>query len=154
MFRLLTGVTGLAWLFAAGASDAQTSMGAEKAAAPAWGTPAMAPRRGGNPLAAKVANPVAATPESVASGRRTYRRMCALCHGPEGKGDGGGAGGGGVPADLTAARWRYGGSDGDLFSVIHDGTSADMQGYAEQLSDTEIWNLINYIRTLGPSRSP
>ena len=108
----------------------------------------MAPHRGGNPLAAKVANPVAATAESIASGRRTYRRTCALCHGPEGKGDGGGAGGGGVPADLTAAKWRYGGTDGELFAVIHDGTSADMQGYAEQLAETDIWNLINYIRTL------
>jgi len=145
-------VIGLACLFGAGATGAQESDAAAKAAAAAWGTPAMAPHRGGNPLAAKVANPIAATSESVASGRRTYRRMCALCHGPEGKGDGGGAGAGGKPADLTAGTWRYGGSDGELFSVIHDGTSADMQGYAEQLSDTEIWNLVNYIRTLGPPR--
>ena len=147
MFRLLTGVTSLVWLIAAGA-NAPPSAGADESLAPAWGTPEMAPHRGGNPLAAKVANPVAATPESIASGRRTYRRMCALCHGPEGKGDGGGAGGGGVPADLTAAKWRYGGTDGELFAVIHDGTSADMQGYAEQLAETDIWNLINYIRTL------
>lgn len=154
MFRLLTGVIGLACLFGAGAASAQLPGGADKAAAPAWGTSSMAPRRGGNPLAAKVANPIAPTPESVASGRRSYRRMCALCHGPEGKGDGGGAGAGGVPADLTAARWRYGGSDGELFAVIHDGTSADMQGYAEQLSDTAIWNLVNYIRTLASPRHP
>ncbi len=154
MFRLLSGVIGLACLCAAGAASAGQPAGGDKAGAVAWGTPAMAPRRGGNPLAAQVANPIAATPESVASGRRTYRRMCALCHGAEGKGDGGGAGAGGVPADLTAGRWRYGGSDGELFSVIHDGTSADMQGYAEQLSDTDIWNLVNYLRTLAPSRHP
>jgi mono/diheme cytochrome c family protein len=152
MFRLLAGVIGVASVFAAGASAAQGS-DASKAAAAAWGTPAMAPHRGGNPLAAKVANPIAATSESVASGRGTYRRTCALCHGAEGKGDGGGAGAGGKPADLTAGKWRYGGSDGELFSVIHDGTSADMQGYAEQLSDTEIWNLVNYIRALGPPHS-
>jgi len=154
MFRLLAGVIGLAWLLVASATIAQTSGTANEASAAAWGTPAMAPRRGGNPLAAKVVNPVAATPESLASGRRTYRRMCALCHGAEGKGDGGGAGAGGVPADLTAGEWRYGGSDGELFSVIHDGTSADMQGYGEQLSDPDIWNLVNYIRSLGPARTP
>jgi mono/diheme cytochrome c family protein len=154
MFRLFAGVIGPAGLLVAAVSIAQTPGAADKAAAAAWGTPAMAPRRGGNSNAAKVANPVAATPESVASGRRTYRRMCALCHGAEGKGDGGGAGAGGVPADLTAGRWRYGGSDGELFSVIHDGTSADMQGYGEQLSETDIWNLVNYIRTLGPARAP
>lgn len=144
---------GLACLMASGATGAQGSQASAQAASAAWGTPAMAPRRGGNPLAAKVVNPVAATGDSVASGRRTYRRMCALCHGAEGKGDGGGAGAGGRPADLTAGQWRYGGSDGELFSVIHDGTSADMQGYAEQLSDPDIWNLVNYIRTLGPPRA-
>jgi len=145
---------GLTCAIAALGAGGQTPDSTDKAAAPTWGTTAMAPRRGGNPLAAKVANPIPASAESVASGRRIYRRMCTLCHGPEGKGDGGGAGGGGVPADLTAAHWRYGGSDGELFSVIHDGTSADMQGYAEQLSDTDIWNLVNYIRTLGPARHP
>lgn len=139
----------LCWLLEAAVAGAQPAASADNAATSSWGTPAMAPRRGGNPLAARIVNPVAATPESIASGRRTYRRMCALCHGPEGKGDGGGAGGGGVPADLTAAQWRYGGSDGELFAVIHDGTSADMQGYAEQLSTTDIWNLVNYIRTLA-----
>jgi len=144
----------LAGLLSSSATVAQTPQATDKSVAPAWGTPAMAPRRGGNPIAAKVANPIAATPESVASGRRTYRRMCALCHGAEGKGDGGGAGAGGVPADLTAGQWRYGGSDGELFSVIHDGTSADMQGFGEQLTDTDIWNLVNYIRTLGPARAP
>ena len=152
MFRLLAGMIGISCLIAATGAGGQMPDGADTAAAPAWGTAAMAPRRGGNPLAAKVANPIPATAESVASGRRTYRRMCTLCHGPEGRGDGGGAGGGGVPADLTAAQWRYGGSDGELFSVIHDGTSADMQGYAEQLSNTDIWNLVNYIRSLGPAR--
>jgi len=145
---------GPAGLLLAALALAQTPGAADKAAAAGWGTPAMAPRRGGNSNAAKVANPVAATPESVASGRRTYRRMCALCHGAEGKGDGGGAGAGGTPADLTAGRWRYGGSDGELFSVIHDGTSADMQGYGEQLSETDIWNLVNYLHTLGPAHAP
>ncbi len=144
MLRLLSGVIALALLASAvpsaaqsGGSDAQSS------------SPATAPRRGGNPAAARISSPVAATPESVASGRRTYRRLCALCHGAEGKGDGGGAGGGGVPADLTAGKWTYGGSDGEIFAVIHDGTSADMQGYSDQLSDTDIWNLVNYIRTLS-----
>jgi mono/diheme cytochrome c family protein len=150
MFRLLSGVIALAWLLAV--ASAQPAAEPDQATAPAWGTPAMAPRRGGNPLAARIANPIAATSESIASGRRTYRRTCALCHGVEGRGDGGGAGAGGTPADLTAGRWRYGGSDGELFAVIHDGTSADMQGYAEQLTDADIWNLVNFIRTLAPPR--
>ena len=30
-------------------------------------------------------------------------------------------------------------ADGEIFSAIHDGTSADMDGYAGRLSDTDIW---------------
>jgi len=43
-----------------------------------------APKKGGNPDAAKVKNPVASSPESIAAGKRTYTRMCGRCHGPEG----------------------------------------------------------------------
>jgi cytochrome c oxidase cbb3-type subunit III len=114
---------------------------------------AQAPRRGGNPEAAKIANPIASTSESIAAGKRTYQRLCLQCHGLEGKGDGGGAGGGGQPADLTDDVWDYGGSDGEIFSVVRDGTSADMQGYADQIKDADIWNLVNYLRTLSRTSS-
>jgi len=60
--------------------------------------------------------------------------MCSRCHGPEGKGDGSAASAA-VP-DLTDAQWDYGSSDGDHLRVVHDGVSADMDGYAARLSDT------------------
>jgi mono/diheme cytochrome c family protein len=106
---------------------------------------ATAPKRGGNPEAAKIKNPVAATPESLSAGKRVYQRLCVRCHGADGKGDGGS--GGAQPSDFTDAQWDYGSSDGDLFSVIHDGTSADMEGYAARMSDTDIWNVVNYIHS-------
>jgi mono/diheme cytochrome c family protein len=120
------------------------------------GTPVTAttPRRGGNAEAAKIKNPVPSTPESIASGRRTYTRLCVRCHGPAGKGDGGGAGAGGQPADLTDAAWDFGASDGEIFTVIRDGTSADMESYAERISDEDMWHLINYIRSIGPAQRP
>jgi mono/diheme cytochrome c family protein len=111
-----------------------------------------APRRGGNPEAAKLKNPVPYGPESVAAGKRTYARLCASCHGPKGKGDGGGSGAGGQASDLTDSTWDYGSSDGEIFSVIRDGVSADMQGYADQISDKDIWNLVNFIRSIGPDK--
>jgi mono/diheme cytochrome c family protein len=113
-----------------------------------------APRKGGNPEAAKRSNPVAATPESIAAGKRAYGQLCANCHGPSGKGDGSGAGAGSQPADLTDATWDYGSSDGDLFAVIHDGTSADMGPYGERLKETDIWNVINFVRTLAVKKQP
>src|SRR5207249_6701616 len=105
------------------------------------------PQKGGNPELAKVKNPVAATPDSIAAGKRAYQRLCVKCHGPEGKGDGTAATGA-QPSDLTAANTVYGSSDGDLFAIIQQGTSPDMEGYAGRLNDTEIWNIVNYVKAL------
>jgi cbb3-type cytochrome c oxidase subunit III len=109
-----------------------------------------APKKGGNPDAAKVKNPVTASPESVSAGKRVYTRMCSRCHGAEGKGDGTAATAP-VP-DLTDGQWDYGSSDGEIFSVIHDGVSADMDGYAARLSDADIWNVVNYVRSVAAKR--
>ena len=111
---------------------------------------ATAPRKGGNPEAAKVKNPVAASAESASAGKRVYTRMCGRCHGPEGKGDGTAATAP-VP-DLTDDTWDYGASDGEMFAVIHDGVSADMDGYAARLSDTDIWNVVNFVRSVAATR--
>jgi cytochrome c oxidase cbb3-type subunit III len=105
-----------------------------------------APKKGGNAEAARVKNPVAASPESAAAGKRVYSRMCVRCHGAEGRGDGTAATAP-VP-DLTDDKWDYGGSDGEIFAVIHDGVSAEMDGYAARLSDTDIWNVVNFIRSV------
>jgi len=107
------------------------------------------PKKGGNAQAAKVKNPVAATTESIAAGKRNYTKLCVRCHGPEGLGDGTGATGPVPPGDLTDDKWDYGGSDGEIFAVIHDGVSADMEGYAQRMSDSDIWNVINYLRTFA-----
>jgi mono/diheme cytochrome c family protein len=101
-----------------------------------------APKKGGNPEAANIKNPVAASAESASAGKRVYTRMCSRCHGPEGKGDGTAAS---APVD-------YGGSDGEIFAVIHDGVSTDMEGYAARLSDTDIWNVVNFVRSVAAKR--
>ena len=109
-----------------------------------------APKKGGNPEAARIKNPVEASAASLSAGKRAYQRLCGKCHGPEGAGDGTSATGTVAPSDLTSGKWVYGGSDGEIFSVVHDGVSADMEGYAARLSDAEIWNIVNYVKSLGP----
>ncbi len=106
-----------------------------------------APKKGGNPEAAKIKNPIASTPESIAAGKRVYQRLCTKCHGPEGKGDGEAATGA-PPSDLTAPTLQYGTSDGEMFSVLRHGTSRDMESYAERISETDTWNVIDYVKTL------
>ena len=104
-----------------------------------------------NAEAAKLKNPVAADPASVEDGKKLYSRHCASCHGPAGKGDGGMALSGGTPANLTDETWDHGSSDGEIFVVIRDGTSPDMESYKEKLTEKQIWNLVNFIRSINPT---
>jgi hypothetical protein len=60
----------------------------------------------GNPEAAKVKNPVAATPESVAAGKQIFTRNCATCHGSNAEG-GPGDREEEVEADLPARLTRH-----------------------------------------------
>jgi mono/diheme cytochrome c family protein len=46
----------------------------------------------------------------------------------------------------------FGGSTGEILTVIRDGTSADMESYAERISETDMWNLAHYVRSLAPAK--
>ena len=36
--------------------------------------------------------------------------------------------------------------------MIRDGVSSDMESYKDKLSEKQIWQLVNYIRSLGPEK--
>lgn len=97
-------------------------------------------------------NPVPSSAASIESGQATFQRFCTRCHGPEGKGDGPQAPEGSHPANLTDAKWDHGGTDGEIFTTIHDGVppNYDMDSYEGKVTDTDIWNLVNYLRSIGP----
>jgi len=109
---------------------------------------AQEPRR--NPEAQKLKNPEPSNAESIEAGMKLYQRFCASCHGPQGKGDGSLALAGGTPSDLTDDAWDYGSTDGEIFVAIRDGVSADMLAYKEKLTEKQIWQVVNYLRSLGP----
>jgi mono/diheme cytochrome c family protein len=106
-----------------------------------------------NPEAQKLKNPEPKNAESVEVGKKLYQRYCAACHGPNGKGDGGMALSGGEPSDLTDGAWDYGSTDGEIFVVIRDGVSADMLAYKDKLAEKQIWQVVNFIRSIGPKPS-
>jgi mono/diheme cytochrome c family protein len=103
-----------------------------------------------NPAAAQMKNPVAATPESIAAGKQLYQRHCASCHGTNGEG---GSGNDLIPAapDLTDQEWKHGSTDGEIFSAIKNGVPPDLNmiPFGDQIKDPEIWNLVNYIRSIA-----
>ena len=101
-----------------------------------------------HPEAQKLKSPIPADPSSIEEGRKLYQRHCASCHGPTGKGDGSMALAGGTPSDLTDEAWDHGSTDGEVFVVIRDGTSSDMEPYKDRLTDRQMWQLVHYIRSL------
>lgn len=120
--------------------------------------------RGTSPLEARaMKNPVPATPKSIASGKNVYDKYCASCHGATGKGDGEKAAtlveaGQPKSSDLTDDKWDHGSTDGEIFVNIRDGVgvSGAMKGLNGKpgISDEDMWNMVNYIRTLQVKSTP
>ena len=118
-----------------------------------------AQKRGGDPKLAARKNPVPSTPASINAGRALYNKNCRHCHGLKGKGDGPLAPRDPRPADLTDAKWDHGTSDGEIFAVIWNGApsaqgkskDAGMVGQKGTLTEKEVWQVVNYIRSIGPS---
>ncbi|HMG35866.1 MAG TPA: c-type cytochrome [Blastocatellia bacterium] len=100
--------------------------------------------------ARKLKNPLTGDAATVEAGKKIYQRNCAGCHGPGGKGDGSMALSGGTPSDLTDDVWDHGSTDGEIFMVIRDGVSSDMLAYKGKLTDEQIWQVITFIRSIGP----
>lgn len=108
-----------------------------------------------HPEAAKIQNPVAADAASIAAGKVVYAKSCAECHGDAGKGDGNMADEyTPKPPDLTDAEWKHGSTDGEIFVLIRDGSkNTAMKPFGKKLTTPQIWNVVNYIRSLGPAKS-
>lgn len=77
----------------------------------------------------------------IAFGRAVYHGRCGQCHGLEGEG--------GRGAALNTGRFRYGGSDRELFLTIRNGIpNSEMPG-AGNLTDMEVWRMVGYVQQLG-----
>ena len=109
---------------------------------------------GGDPKNAAVKNPVASNAQSVTKGRQNYNKACRHCHGLRALGDGPLAPKSPKPANLTDAEWKYGSSDGEMFDIIANGLGGDseMKGVRSEVTVTDMWHIVNYIRSIGPKK--
>jgi mono/diheme cytochrome c family protein len=116
-----------------------------------WVAVAAAQNPGGSDAGKKMKNPVPSSPESIAKGKELFTKNCRFCHGADAKGNGPMAPEGTHPSDLTDAKWDRGSTDGELFLVIRDGAGPkfDMKGYKSKMSETDIWNVVNFLRSLS-----
>jgi mono/diheme cytochrome c family protein len=93
-----------------------------------------------------MANPVAKGDASNKAGMALYTKNCASCHGKTGLGDG-------VKARMLST--NPGDFSGSFFQNQTDGEHfyktkfgrGEMPKYEGKLTDDEIWNIVNYMRT-------
>jgi mono/diheme cytochrome c family protein len=111
---------------------------------------AAAQNSGGSAEGKKLKNPVASSPDSIKAGQASFQKYCRFCHNNDAKGNGPMAPEGTHPPDLTDDKWDRGSTDGEIFLVIRDGAGPkfDMKGFKSKMTEAEMWNVVNYLRSL------
>ena len=103
-------------------------------------------------------SPFPESPEMLAKGKALYegKGTCVNCHGQSGAGDGP------VAASLNPSPrnfhhhgfWRHR-TEGEIFWVIkHGSPGTSMIGFGDQLTDEEIWAIIQYERSFAGEHGP
>lgn len=132
------------------------------ASAPLLGRGAQQPAPALNPMppvappaqAGARTNPVKPTPESQAKAKELYKIDCAMCHGDNGNGQTDLA----KSMSLTLDDWTNPATlankqDWELFNVIRNGKDKMPPEAEGRANDTEVWNLIIYLRALSKAQT-
>jgi mono/diheme cytochrome c family protein len=104
------------------------------------------------------------SPEAIARGKEVYtKQKCSECHGLQGRGNGTGWealkdlkddwGNPILPRNLTNREiYRNGSSAEDIFRTVTTGLNGTpMKAYATETTSAERWDLVHYVRSLGPA---
>jgi cytochrome c oxidase cbb3-type subunit III len=101
---------------------------------------------GGNaPPAGTLENPFKGDAKAAEDGGKLFGAFnCDGCH----------AGGavGAVGPSLADGRWRYGGSDGEIFHSIFYGRPQGMPAFGGILPADAVWKLVTYLQSLQPKQ--
>ena len=113
--------------------------------------PAMTPPETASPTPqAGARNPVKPTAESQARAKAIYQLDCSMCHGDNGNGQTDLA----KSMQMTLDDWTNpatlaGKTDSELFNIIRNGKDKMPPEDVGRANDTQVWNLIIYIRTFS-----
>jgi mono/diheme cytochrome c family protein len=95
-----------------------------------------------------VSNPAPYTPASIARGKTFFLQNCQSCHDEDGRARSAAVA---IAADLTNPdKWKFGTGDAQLFKTIKNGAAEAMPPFGADLKDDQIWDIVNFIRSLGP----
>jgi mono/diheme cytochrome c family protein len=90
-------------------------------------------------------NPNKNDPKAAENGGKLFAAFnCDGCH----------AGGavGFVGPSLADGRWRYGGTDGEIYTSIFYGRPRGMPAWGGTLPSDAIWQLVSYLQSLQPAK--
>ena len=106
-------------------------------------------------LASRATNPLQpGDTTALAHGRVVFERHCAVCHGPQGRGDGPILGPGRFPmAPNLTTPTVAGYSDGYVYAIVRQGRGL-MPAYGPRMSEIERWQVVAYVRTLAAQSGP
>ena len=96
---------------------------------------------------ANIHNPLTASIENMAEGKRLYDNYCTHCHGATGQGDGL------VPQNNGPKPPAYNSetlkdlAEGKMFHTVHWGKNM-MGSHSSQLTPTQVWKVIMFVHTL------
>jgi mono/diheme cytochrome c family protein len=97
------------------------------------------------PPAGTLENPFKGDKQAAEDGGKLFSAFnCDGCHG-------GGAVGAEGPS-LVDGRWRYGGSDGEIYHSIFYGRARGMPAWGGTLPPDAIWRLVSYLKSQEPAR--
>lgn len=116
-------------------------------------TPAPATAYAAIPVqAAKQANPVKSSPESLSRAKKWWTLDCAMCHGANGDGKGSLATDMKLKlVDFTDPATLKDRTDGEIFYIIKNGHQ-DMPPEGDRIKPEENWDLVNYVRSLSKAK--
>src|SRR5438309_2446115 len=101
------------------------------------------------------ANPTTATAQSLQQGRQSYTGSCSQCHGTAGHTQGAFGQTSFPPATDLSGQSARSLSDSQMFYIIQNGLGfTPMPAFSTQYSDTHIWNMVNFIRSLQTQQAP
>jgi mono/diheme cytochrome c family protein len=93
---------------------------------------------------------IALAAPALADGREIFMQKCSGCHGEGGKGDTKLGAKLKIP-DLSSAKFQKRHTDAQIKGTIVDGVpDTKMKAFKEKLSESEIDEVVKFVRTLGP----
>jgi mono/diheme cytochrome c family protein len=131
----------LAAAFLVGMTEAQTDSATQNPAKSVYAELSRVPAK-----ASGRRNPLETDPEAIAAGAKLFEQHCAECHGAN-------ADGGKKGPSLRAQEVQQA-TPGSLFWLLTNGVVRKGMPVWSRLPEPQRWQLVSYIKSLGPSQAP